>query len=573
MLYQKNINFLLGQNRKKIPYMVFLFFLSSSFDIIGLGLIAPYITIVLSPDNILIDSLYIFSFYDFSNISSKDLIIFSSIILVAVFLVKTVIAVFINWRIFKFILDTRASLQIKLAEMYLNLSYSEYLKKSSADAIDNIQMLVERSCNAIQAVFRTISEIVTILFISCFLIYTNILAFSSLILLIGTVSFIYYVLFTSRSKKYGELSSVANRDLLKHFQESSLGYKHLHIFGGKNFFLERIGSAAQKLSSYALKVSVISSSPRYVIEFVLILFIVILILVSLINSNSSLILITNLSIFGLAAVRILPSANNILNNLSQIKFGNFAINELSGELISSINDNKHIIDHSNQYSINDFKELLISDLFFTHSDTKQASLNNINLKIKKGESIGLYGPSGSGKTTFVDILMGFINPKKGSIKINGYLLEECLTSWRSKIAYLPQETFIIDASIKENITLGEGKEKYNELKLKQSLEMSMLSEYIESLPQGINTIVGERGARISGGQKQRIAIARAFYFDRDFLILDESTSALDKESEEVILKVINKMKKLKTFILISHRSTTLESCDRLVEIKSGQLVE
>ncbi len=573
MLYQKNINFLLGQNRKKIPYMVFLFFLSSSFDIIGLGLIAPYITIVLSPDNILIDSLYIFSFYDFSNISSKDLIIFSSIILVAVFLVKTVIAVFINWRIFKFILDTRASLQIKLAEMYLNLSYSEYLKKSSADAIDNIQMLVERSCNAIQAVFRTISEIVTILFISCFLIYTNILAFSSLILLIGTVSFIYYVLFTSRSKKYGELSSVANRDLLKHFQESSLGYKHLHIFGGKNFFLERIGSAAQKLSSYALKVSIISSSPRYVIEFVLILFIVILILVSLINANSSLILITNLSIFGLAAVRILPSANNILNNLSQIKFGNFAINELSGELISSINDNKHIIDHSNQYSINDFKELLISDLFFTHSDTKQASLNNINLKIKKGESIGLYGPSGSGKTTFVDILMGFINPKKGSIKINGYLLEECLTSWRSKIAYLPQETFIIDASIKENITLGEGKEKYNELKLKQSLEMSMLSEYIESLPQGINTIVGERGARISGGQKQRIAIARAFYFDRDFLILDESTSALDKESEEVILKVINKMKKLKTFILISHRSTTLESCDRLVEIKSGQLVE
>tara|TARA_Y100000741_G_scaffold365181_1_gene360113 strand:+ start:21349 stop:23070 length:1722 start_codon:yes stop_codon:yes gene_type:complete len=573
MLYQKNINFLLGQNRKKIPYMVFLFFLSSSFDIIGLGLIAPYITIVLSPDNILIDNLYIFSFYDFSNISSKDLIIFSSIILVAVFLVKTVIAVFINWRIFKFILDTRASLQIKLAEMYLNLSYSEYLKKSSADAIDNIQMLVERSCNAIQAVFRTISEIVTILFISCFLIYTNILAFSSLILLIGTVSFIYYVLFTSRSKKYGELSSVANRDLLKHFQESSLGYKHLHIFGGKNFFLERIGSAAQKLSSYALKVSIISSSPRYVIEFVLILFIVILILVSLINANSSLILITNLSIFGLAAVRILPSANNILNNLSQIKFGNFAINELSGELISSINDNKHIIDHSNQYSINDFKELLISDLFFTHSDTKQASLNNINLKIKKGESIGLYGPSGSGKTTFVDILMGFINPQKGSIEINGYLLEECLTSWRSKIAYLPQETFIIDASIKENITLGEGKEKYNELKLKQSLEMSMLSEYIESLPQGINTIVGERGARISGGQKQRIAIARAFYFDRDFLILDESTSALDKESEEVILKVINKMKKLKTFILISHRSTTLESCDRLIEIKSGQLVE
>ncbi len=572
MQYQKNINFLLGQNRKKIPYMVLLFFLSSSFDIIGLGLIAPYITIVLSPDNTLIDSLYILTFYDFSNISSEDLIILSSIILLAVFLLKTVIAVFINWRIFKFILDTRASLQIKLARMYSDLNYSEYLKKSSADAIDNIQMLVERSCNAIQSVFRTISEIVTILFISFFLIYTNILAFSSMLLLIGTVSFIYYLLFTSKSKKYGELSSVANRNLLKHFQESSLGYKHLHIFGGKDFFLDRIGSAAKKLSSYALKVSVISSSPRYVIEFVLILFIVILILVSLINTNSNLDLITNLSIFGLAAVRILPSANNILNNLSQIKFGNFAINELSSELKNSIHTNKFVSYVSNHHTINDFNELLISDLFFTHSDTKQAGLNNINLKIKKGESIGLYGPSGSGKTTFVDILMGFIKPQSGSIKINGYLIEECLLSWRSKIAYLPQETFIIDASIKENITLGEDKENYNELKLKQSLEMSMLSDYIDSLPQGINTNVGERGTRISGGQKQRIAIARAFYFDRDFLILDESTSALDKESEEVILKVINKMKKLKTFILISHRSSTLGSCDRLIKIKSGQLI-
>ncbi len=572
MQYQKNINFLLGQNRKKIPYMVFLFFLSSSFDIIGLGLIAPYITIVLSPDNTLIDSLYIFTFYDFSNISSKDLIIFSSIILLAVFLLKTVIAVFINWRIFKFILDTRASLQIKLAEMYLDLSYSEYLKKSSADAIDNIQMLVERSCNAIQSVFRTISEIVTILFISCFLIYTSILAFSSMLFLIGTVSFIYYLLFTSKSKKYGELSSVANRNLLKHFQESSMGYKHLHIFGGKNFFLDRIGSAAKKLSSYALKVSVISSSPRYVIEFVLIFFIVILILVSLINANSNLDLITNLSIFGLAAIRILPSANNILNNLSQIKFGNFAINELSSELKNSTHTNKHVSYVSDRYSIDDFNELLISELFFTHSDTKQAGLNNINLKIKKGESIGLYGPSGSGKTTFVDILMGFIQPQKGSININGYSIEECLFSWRSKIAYLPQETFIIDASIKENITLGEDKENYNELKLKQSLEMSMLSDYIKSLPQGIDTHVGERGARISGGQKQRIAIARAFYFDREFLILDESTSALDKESEEDILKVINKTKKLKTFILISHRSSTLESCDRLIQIKSGQLI-
>ncbi len=572
MEYQKNINFLLGQNRKKIPYMVLLFFLSSSFDIIGLGLVAPYITIVLSPDNTFINSLYIFAFYDFSNISSKDLIIISSIILLAVFLLKTVIAVFINWRIFKFILDTRASLQIKLAKMYLDLNYSEYLQKSSADAIDNIQMLVERSCNAIQSVFRTISEVVTILFISCFLIYTNILAFSSMLILIGTVSFIYYLLFTSKSKKYGELSSVANRNLLKHFQESSSGYKHLHIFGGMNFFLDRISSAAKKLSSYALKVSVISSSPRYIIEFVLILFIVILILVSLANANSNLDLITNLSIFGLAAVRILPSANNILNNLSQIKFGNFAINELSSELKNTTHSNKYLSYVSDQYSVKDFNELLISDLFFTHSDTKQAGLNNINLNIKKGESIGLYGPSGSGKTTFVDILMGFLKPQRGSIKINGYLLEECLFSWRSKIAYLPQETFIIDASIKENITLGEDKENYNELKLKQSLEMSMLSDYIESLPQGINTNVGERGTRISGGQRQRIAIARAFYYDRDFLILDESTSALDKESEEVILKVINNMKKLKTFILISHRSSTLESCDRLIQIKSGQLI-
>ena len=563
----KNSLFLLGNTKIKIFFMMILFIMSSTLDIIGLGLIAPYISLIFSSESINNYEIIKYSPIQIANIDHKEMIIYSSILLCTIFLFKTIVSIFVNWKIFEYILGIRAFLQIKLAKINIELNYSNHLKKNSEDAIDNLQILVERSCNSIQAMFRLLSEIITVIFISLFLLYTNVKAFATIFLILGIVSIIYYRFFTTKAKKYGELSSISNRNLIKNFQDSFSGYKHIHIFGGKSFFLNRIDNEALNLSKYALIVSIITSSPRYIIEFILVLLITGYISFMYIDFTS-IDLIASLGVFAFAAVRLMPSANNILNHLSIIKFGNFAITELAHE-IGGIKD--YNIDTGKNITLDKFNSLQVKDLYFKHSATNLGELNNINFKINKGEIIGISGASGAGKTTVLDLLMGFLNPSSGNILINDIEIKDCLNSWRSKIDYLPQQTFLINDSIINNIILGNDIKKVNNKKLEQSIEMAMLSEYINELPAGLNTIVGENGSRISGGQKQRIALARAFYYDREIFILDESTSALDSRNEEQIFNIIEKLKKYKTFIIISHRVSSIEICDKKLILNQGRM--
>jgi len=218
-----------------------------------------------------------------------------------------------------------------------------------------------------------------------------------------------------------------------------------------------------------------------------------------------------------------------------------------------------------------FEEIELNDISFSYPSSDYYSLDSINIKIKRGESIGIIGSSGSGKTTLIDVILGLMDPQKGRVTYNGAALSSS-DELRSHSAYIPQQIFLIDDSLRNNIVLDLA-DNYDEIQLKRSIERAQLAELINTLPDGLNTVMGERGVRISGGQRQRVALARALYHNKEILVMDEATSALDAETESEVIEEIKQLKGEITTIVIAHRLTTLRYCDKIYKLSEGRVIE
>jgi len=281
-------------------------------------------------------------------------------------------------------------------------------------------------------------------------------------------------------------------------------------------------------------------------------------------------LITSIALFGAAAFRILPSLNRILQAFQDLSFNAPSINIINKEFKNNsiVNDQ---INEKKVHKINFTDSININNLSFGYSnDTSKIILNNINLEIKKGDHIGIVGKSGQGKSTFVDLLLGLIKPINGQITIDGIALEN-INFNGMLFGYVPQNIYLTDDSIINNIAFGESKKNINYNNLDDAINNAQLSDFIKNLENGLDTIVGERGVRISGGQLQRVGIARALYRNPDIIILDEATSSLDVETENQFMNSINNLIKNKTLITISHRFNTLKNCNKIYELKDQKL--
>ena len=234
---------------------------------------------------------------------------------------------------------------------------------------------------------------------------------------------------------------------------------------------------------------------------------------------------------------------------------------------------ENIIKKTRAKNIGTFSSLTLKQVSFSYPDTKNDSLISVSMEINAGESIGIIGSSGSGKTSLIDVMLFLLKPSLGKIFFNGVLMDDVVHEWRKQVAYLPQQVFLIDGTLQQNIALGVNHKDVNHQLIDKVVVQSRLSELVGQLPDGINTMIGERGVRISGGQRQRVALARALYHERNVLIMDESTSALDNETESEIIKEIELLKGLKTMVIIAHRLSTLQHCDRIYRLKDGRLLE
>jgi ABC-type bacteriocin/lantibiotic exporter with double-glycine peptidase domain len=285
-------------------------------------------------------------------------------------------------------------------------------------------------------------------------------------------------------------------------------------------------------------------------------------------------IIPTLAVFGLASLRLMPCAQGISSSLLQLQFNREAVSILHSDWVSvNQSEGKCSTELSVQNESEPFRELSLDAVSYSYPNAKSMALDSVTLAIKEGESIGIMGSSGSGKTTLVDLLLGLLVPQKGRVLYNDQPLVDCLGDWRSKVAYLPQEVFLVDDTLRRNVALGVPDSEISDERLAESLRKAQLEKLVSGMPEGTETMLGERGARLSGGQRQRIALARAFYHGRSILVMDESTSALDSETEKEIVQEIERLKGSMTMVVIAHRESTLRHCDRIYEMSAGRVLE
>jgi ATP-binding cassette, subfamily B, bacterial PglK len=571
--YIKNILALLGDDARKLPWILLAFLGVSVLDIVGIGLIAPYISIIIDPQ-VAIELASRFFEINEKTINKDTLLEVISYVLLLVFFVKTLLAIWVNYIIVRYSADQQIRLRELLMKSYQSMKYSDYLLRNSSDYIHTTQTLTQQFSNSVlQVGLKAVSDLIVIVAIAILLFVTSPFVFFTLLGVFSLFLIIYDYIFSKKMAILGERANIAASRMIQGIHEGVEGLKENRILGIENFFLSKVVSGAKEYGSSHAISNIISLLPRYVIELIVILFIVIFVLIALSGSQSIDSVLPIFGIFSVAAIRLLPAINSLSNGISQFRFNKDGVHRLLKDIKKSKENTFHSIKR-NKANVVAFRDFSMKKVSFKYPNTGVDVISNLDINFSSGQSIGFIGSSGSGKTTLIDIILGLLIPQSGRVMINNNLLvEDNVGLWWDSIAYIPQQVFIIDDTLKQNIALGVEERKIDHERLMESIKMACLSETVSGLSKGVETMLGERGIRLSGGQRQRISLARAFYHKRDVLVMDEATSALDSDTEREIIDEIKMLKGKVTLLIIAHRLTTLQSCDLIYKLENGKIVE
>ncbi len=576
MGYLKKIRFILGEDLRKTQFLILFFLLSSAIDLLGIGMIAPYVAILIDPNGF--DQIVYLEEY-FPYISLKDnIVLVASILLFLVFASKTVVGIYVNKVIINFGFFQAHRLRSILMRKYFLMPYIEYVNGNNADYIYNITHLTEQYARGVlTSILRLISEGITIVAIIVLLFLKIGVMLFFLITLSGFLIFIYDYFIKDKIKHYGYLSNKHSTAMVKNINEDMHGLKEIRSHNKEGYFYKIFNSNSNTYAHVGYKSSLLEIVPRYLAELVLVSFFILIVLFYESSLSDSLPIF---GVLGVASMRLIPSVSLISTGLSQIRYGSDAVDRLHHDLsilpeIDKPTEANLDFFHTKYSDVNcsneEFTSLELKNAFFSYNERDKWLINDLSLRIEAGDSIGIMGMSGSGKTTLIDVILGLLDLNKGAVYLNNSLVNKKLNLLRERIAYLPQQGFLIDDSLKNNIAFGVPDEKICLSRVYKSIKKAKIDVFVKNLEKGIDTRIGESGSLLSGGLKQRVALARAFYFDKDVFILDESTSSLDVETELEIQKEILELKGKKTLIIIAHKKDFLNLCDTVYKLNNGKL--
>jgi ABC-type bacteriocin/lantibiotic exporter with double-glycine peptidase domain len=386
--------------------------------------------------------------------------------------------------------------------------------------------------------------------------------------MIVTPAFGLFYRFTSKkSKDIAEEQHALSPLLFKNLMESVFGYVDVKMTGTEQIFFQRHRRIQTKLMRIQTLSQVLKIAPTKIIESAMFLGIVLIIVYGVYRFDDRSSLVTLLSVFAVAAYRVLPSINRILIGVVSLNSYQYTLNMIERFSNYSEDDNNKALHKQIQFN----ETIEGKEIKFSYAPGKDSVLKGVNFSIKRGEVLGIIGKSGSGKSTLMNMILGFLKPTSGSVTVDGIPLEdEVMEAWRSKVGYVQQDVFLTDGTIRENVAFGQDASLIDDTKVRDALKRASLIEYVDQLPSGVNTMVGERGGNLSGGQRQRVGIARSLYYGAEVLCFDEATSALDNETEQEVTEAIHNLSQGSlTLIIIAHRVTTLKYCDRILEMENG----
>tara|TARA_B100000787_G_C16193825_1_gene299290 strand:- start:700 stop:2421 length:1722 start_codon:yes stop_codon:yes gene_type:complete len=567
----KHVNYLTSKKQKFYLFIIFLFAVFIGLiETISISSLVGFIAIVSEPqtvaEKIPVDFIknYILS------LDLNTLAINASIVLITIFLIKNIILILFHYCEARVMKNLYLKLSREIFNIYLLMPYKFHKDHNPAILVNTVIAETKRVSDFIVNLIIIFRETITLIFLLTLLLITSFKLAALLFLTMGITSLFFHKAIATRVKRYGVQVKINAEKTLKNLMESISSIKILKLINKNEFFLKNVFKEMNQRESTVINFNIIGKLPRLVFEVLAVSIVAGLLIFVLLDKNSIKESIPILSLVVLIILRTLPAFININTNLNNTRF-HFS----SLEKISLIKENFS----KNQFSNNqtfatkkiNITNIDVKDLSYNY-DTKEV-LSDISYEFKKDKIYGIKGESGSGKTTLIDLILGLLKPSKGKILINNLNLDRDIAFSGGYASYVPQEVYLTDASIAENIAFGLSYNDINFAKLNEILIKSKLFEFVNDLPDGYNTIVGEKGIKISGGQKQRIGIARALYVNTEIIVFDEATSALDYKTEEKITNEIQKLKKDKIIFIVAHRLKTLEICDEVITLSGGKIIK
>ena len=544
-------------------FISILILINTFFETLSIAFIIPVISAILDPVGFT-QLIFIKDLVNYLDIKGQlNLIILVMAIMITIFSIKFIFGIFLNYQIAKLHFILKIDLSKKLLSYYLNNNYQFFLNKNSSELIRNIEIELSHFTTAMFALMKLLIDILIVISLLFLLILVQpFSAFLSITIIALSFIFFYYS-FKNKLEKWGKQRQFHDGNKIKILRQSFDGIKEIKIFFKELFFINIFNYHNYNSNIKFIWLSVISSLIKPWGEITFLLALTCLLYITFTNNLEVVEILKILGLYSAVALKILPSANQIINNFNTLKFVKSSLDCLFSEfskyhIVEADNDKQ-----SSNYTFNNSIEL--NDLSFKYTLAKKEIFKNVNLKIKNSSLVAIIGSSGAGKSTLVDIIMGLLKPTAGKILIDGKELLDNIKDWQLKIGYVPQNIYLFDDTVRNNIALGIKSNDIDDKLINSVVEKTQLKELINSLPQGLDTFIGERGLRISGGQKQRIGLARALYLNPKILILDEATNALDISTEEAILNDIKNIKEI-TIIYITHKKKLADECDIIIDI-------
>ncbi len=580
----KRLLYILPAGRASIATMVLLFIFSSALEVIGIGAIAPFITLAGKPELIhnysILEKLFSLS----AITDESQFIVFLGLLVILMFCTKVIVAWLTQVFIFKFSCRQQRLLINQLLDRYLAAPYTYYLEKNSSYVVDNVIEVANRFVFIVQPLFVSIANILIVVALFALLWYTS----STVMLILLAILLPVIVVINSFKHKvraWGKQNRKSKGQLLKAINHSLGGIKETKVIGCEKYFNNQVSFYTKELEVSQSNFFGFNILPRFIIEAVMLTSIISVISYFLFIGNNINELQSVLGVYALASFRFLPAFNQAVGGVNALRNNSYTIDQIYFDLrelkidrgykskqISLVNEAQHSKCLNPIGKLKFQEDIRIENISYQYPNQPQYAIKDLSLTLRKGDSIAFIGKSGAGKTTLVDIILGLLTPQQGDIRVDNESIYSDLRAWQNLVGYIPQSIFLADDTLKRNIAFGVPDELIDVDKLYTAIESAQLLEVVANLPNGIDSRVGERGILLSGGQRQRVGIARALYHEREILVLDEATAALDNDTEKLVTDAINALSGKKTLVTIAHRLTTVEKCDRIYELNRGQII-
>lgn len=570
-MYRKLNYIFTKQDKTKLFILMIVMLVGSFLELLGVAVFQPFVNIIMNPSIIEENRLLSFLQRIFSCQTVESFLTMLAVIIIVIYVVKNVYLWIMQYSIVKFTYNIQKKTAVRLLDTYLKEPYSFHLNNNIAVIQRSIQEDTVRFTQLLMHFLQLIAEVVVCIAIGIYLFKVSVSITVTIVGLMIICSGIFAKINKSYAQRLGKESQEYMGKLLQWVNQSLGGIKEVKVLNRESFF---VSSYKKYYDLYVKAIRVhrmFSITPKYIVEAVCMTGLLIAVVIKLNFGQKDVIdFIPQLATFAVAAFRLLPSVGKMNDHLNNILFAGPSVDLIYDDL-KSVEEQSigKKTDEGKEWNFND--SITVKHITYAYPNTDINILEDAGCVIPKGKTVAFIGSSGAGKTTLADIILGLLTPQQGKVKVDDMDIFKNLTTWHSKLGYIPQVIYLADDTIRNNIAFGIAREEIDEEAIWEAVNKAQLSEFVESLPDGLDTMVGDRGVRLSGGQRQRIGIARALYHEPEVLVLDEATSALDNDTEAAVMEAIESLHGSKTMLIIAHRLTTIRKADIIYEVEDQKI--